>query len=125
MEISSDYAFNAETDMYFINGITISKKDLVINGNNHIIDGSHQGKILKLFDVGITINNLTFINSNGSAIWSNYSDIITSNLVFKDNFASEGAAVCGYNTDYSRIMINSLTTMQKKVQLFIFRRIPL
>ncbi|WP_295619685.1 hypothetical protein [uncultured Methanobrevibacter sp.] len=68
MEISSDYAFNAETDMDFINGITISKKDLVINGNNHIIDGSHQGKILKLFDVGITINNLTFINSNGSAI---------------------------------------------------------
>lgn len=46
-------------------GISIYKKDLVINGNNHCIDAKGQSSIFNIFDSGITINNLTFKNAKG------------------------------------------------------------
>lgn len=100
LNLTEDYTFNIETDGNFINGIPINKKDLIINGNNHYIDAKGQSSIFKLFDTGIVINNLTFMNSKESAIFSNYSDISTNNVIFSGCVAEKGAAVCGYATSY-------------------------
>ncbi|WP_407462448.1 C1 family peptidase [Methanobrevibacter sp.] len=100
LNLTEDYTFNIETDGNFINGIPINKKDLIINGNNHYIDAKGQSSIFKLFDTGLTINNLTFMNSKGSAIFSNYSDISTNNVIFSDCVAENGAAICGHATSF-------------------------
>lgn len=103
LDLTDDYIFNNLTDGNFINGIPINKKDLIINGNNHFIDGNGQSSIFRLFDTGLIINNLTFRNSNGSAIFANYSDISTNNVIFSDCLAVNGSAVCGYYTFYESL----------------------
>lgn len=100
LDLTDDYMFDSLTDGNFINGIPINKKDLIINGNNHFIDANGQSSIFRLFDTGLVINNLTFRNSKGSAIFANYSDVSTSNVVFSDCVSSMGSAVCGHYTTY-------------------------
>ena len=60
-EIEHNYKFNNKTDN---SPVVINKDDFVINGNNHILDGSNQSTIFHINGTNITINNLVFVNGN-------------------------------------------------------------
>ena len=84
LEITKDYM----NDNY-PEGITIARDNLVINGNNHAIDGNGQS-IFCITGSNITINNLVFINAyyddKGGAIRNN-GTIALNNVTFINNVA--------------------------------------
>ena len=104
VEITKDYKYNPDTDTiptgsttYGVDGMVISKT-LIINGNNHIIDGNGLYTIFNIKADNVVINNLTFINTNASAIyWDgsngvfNHSKII--NITQNSNAYSFGSAI--------------------------------
>ena len=80
IEITEDYSFDGQIDTNHTKGILINKSNIVINGNNHIIDAKNQAGI---FLNNITINNLVLKNGNNSAlIQLNGMNIITNNVTF-------------------------------------------
>ena len=91
LEITKNY----RNDNYS-KGITVARDNLVINGNNHAIDGNGQ-KIFSIKGSNITINNLTFINAcsddYGAAI-SNKGEVTFNNVAFVNNSAGNaGGAI--------------------------------
>ena len=115
LEITKDYRNDNYPD-----GITIGKDNLVINGNNHTIDGSGQRIFIISSSSNITINNLIFINAysddfgsalgnggiatlnnvtfvNNGAVWGgaigNGGTVTLNNVSFVDNCAESGGAI--------------------------------
>ncbi len=84
IELTEDYSFDEQIDTNHTKGIKINKSNLVINGNNHIIDAKNQAGIFLIQNGNnITINNLVLKNGNNSAlILVNGINIITNNVSF-------------------------------------------
>ena len=91
INIENDYVFNSNTDKDFKSGINVTKKNLVINGNNHIIDASNQATCFNVKAKNVTINNLIFKNANNSAVNLIIGELNTNNVEF--NGGNSGAAV--------------------------------
>ncbi len=95
LEITKDYRNDNYPD-----GITIARDNLVINGNNHTLDGNGQN-IFFFKGSNITINNLVFKNAyypiGGGAIY-NSGTITLNNVSFIDNCAGGGGAICNSGT---------------------------
>lgn len=100
MDIQYDYKFNNETDS---GHILINRSNFIIEGNNHVLDGSNQTNIFAIVGSNITINNLIFTNGNcklggllefvgGGAILSWEGASITLNNV---TFINNAANYCG------------------------------
>ena len=99
-EMDKDYKFNNLTDNQ---QVYVFKKNFVINGNNHIIDGNGQSSIF--FIIGnITINNLKFVNGYsddfGGAIVAALGSVTLNNVTFINNTANDygGDMVISGNT---------------------------
>jgi parallel beta-helix repeat protein/predicted outer membrane repeat protein len=62
--LENDYKFKSKDDMNFADGISI-KKDLIINGNGHAIDGADYASILIIDEetANVTFNNVNFVNA--------------------------------------------------------------
>ena len=104
MDIDCDYIFNQTTDGNFRNGIEINRKELVINGNNHIIDADSQARIFTLNASNVTIKNIVFKNANNLAIFAANSTISTNNVTFLSNVGdNNGGAIHGENTTFSSV----------------------
>lgn len=101
-------------------GIIISVKNITINGNGHIIDGNHQSAFFRIESDYVKIFNLIFINGeyHGKTVkisaypnydysnmvtyyytddvspidWIGYGGVI-SNCIFRENTATNGAAI--------------------------------
>lgn len=99
--VDSDYKFSTQYDKNYTNGIKITGKTLIINGNGHIIDSDNKSKIFDISNSNIIINNLVFKNSNNSAIFVKNSNLTTNNCVFENNVAKNGGAVSTQTTRYS------------------------
>ena len=96
LEITKDYI----NDDY-LEGIEIARDNLVINGNNHTIDGNGQS-IFSITGSNITINNLVFVNAyyddKGGAI-RNTGTIALNNVTFINNGADiAGGAIFNMGT---------------------------
>ncbi|WP_407379989.1 C1 family peptidase [Methanobrevibacter sp.] len=88
-ELTKDYKFDSETDEH--SPIFIERGNFIIKGNGHIIDANNENAIFKITANNVTINNLTFINSNGRVLDVQPSaSLTTNNIVFKDNYGSLG-----------------------------------
>ena len=61
MDVQHNYKFNNETDK---GPVVINRSNFVIEGNNHVLDGSNQTTIFAITGSNITINNLIFANGN-------------------------------------------------------------
>ena len=83
--IQSNYKYDNEKDKMI--QLVVNKSNFVINGNNHVIDGSGkaQGFIFVSDKENITINNLTFINCN-QAVMTNLGNLTLNNVNFTGNF---------------------------------------
>ena len=99
LDLNQDYAFNNETDKDFSIGIRIEKDNLVINGNNHIIDAKGQSRIFNVTGSNIIINNLILKNANDSAILD-YGSLKTDNVTFTNCRSNEGGAVYVSKAEY-------------------------
>ena len=83
IDLDSDYKFNIDEDINYISGIPI-EKDLVINGNNHIIDCNNMTRAFEHSNGSLEINNLIIKNGYialGSAITSN-NNLTLNNVTF-------------------------------------------
>ena len=106
LEITKDY----KNDNY-TNGIRIARDNLVINGNNHAVDGNNQ-RIFYIKSSNITINNLVFKNahwSNGGAIYNN-GTLTLNNVTFINNAADKnGGAIynLGVMKAYDSVFIDN------------------
>ena len=101
LEITKDYINDDYPD-----GIKIQRDNLVINGNNHAIDGNSQ-KIFFIAGSNITINNLVFKNAyghNGGAIL-NDGTVTLNNVSFVNNSADFGGAI--YNRRNGELNISN------------------
>lgn len=98
LNLTKDYTFDNATDK--MGGIDIFQKNLVINGNGHIIDGADQSNIFSVMANNVTINNLILINANssfGGALVSTGS-LNLNNVTFANNYASEyGGAIVSFD----------------------------
>ena len=96
--LTHDYKFNESIDSYFLSnnesGILIEKDKLVINGNNHVIDGAGMGAKLNFVNEEgeVTINNLTFKNYNSKVLEST-SNTTISNVNFTEIVDPENAII--------------------------------
>lgn len=67
--LENDYKFKSKDDMNFADGISI-KKDLIINGNGHAIDGDDYASIFIIDEetANVTFNNVNFVNALDYAV---------------------------------------------------------
>ena len=93
--------------------ITISK-NLVVNGNNHIIDAYGQGRIFSITGAyTVTFNDVTFKNArttgnNDGGVFSvtGGATLTFNNCTFIDNAARDGGAIYVYSTSASMTLTN-------------------
>ncbi|WP_407421352.1 C1 family peptidase [Methanobrevibacter sp.] len=100
IDITKDYTFNNESDGNFIGGIQIDNTNIVINGNNHTIDGQNQARCFRISNASnVVINDLILKNSDAGAI-VNYGELKTSNVEFNSCYSSEGGALYMIEAQY-------------------------
>ena len=93
LNLTHDYIFNESYDNYILNieyygtQISVNKSKLVINGNNHVMDGAGIGAniVFENIDGEIVINDLTFKNFNQTVL-SNLGKTTLNNVNFTDCF---------------------------------------
>jgi len=122
VNINRDYAYNNTADGKYGDGIVISNRELVINGNGYAFDGSDQARILLVNQCNLTVNNLILTNGlsqYGSGIYAKNSNIILNNVTFK-NMNSSQAGVCLINSGSLTIEDSSFinTTSEKGSAVF-------
>ncbi len=100
INLTTDYAFNAETDGDLSQGMEIQDKNLVINGNNHIIDAKNQDAIFAIFGGNITFNDLTLTNAKNTAIFLN-GILTTNNVSFINCSGADGGAIYVSDASYT------------------------
>ena len=88
-----DYKADDDADEYDYDYIFI-RKDVTINGNNHIIDGNNRTRVFMVEDgYSLTLNNLTIINAradSGAGVYLKYNASLTINNVnFINNYAHD------------------------------------
>lgn len=100
VNLDKDYKYDYSKDgSSFRNGISVSR--LIINGNNHTIDGSGLARIFTQYGGQVTINNVNFINghstsnSNGGAILINSGNLTVNHCTFEKNTASNHGGAIG------------------------------
>lgn len=95
VNINRDYVYNNTVDGKYGDGIVISNRELVINGNGYAFDGSDQARILLVNQCNLTVNNLILTNGlsqYGSGIYAKNSNIILNNVTFKNMNSSQAGA---------------------------------
>lgn len=67
LKLENDFAFDESEDAKFIDGIRIFKNNIIVDGNNHIIDTKNLAKLV--FNVtgeNVTLQNIQFKNAAGN-----------------------------------------------------------
>ena len=105
LNLTNDYKFDNNFDLNFTDGVGISK-NITIEGNGHIIDGSNQARGLYInSNCNVVLDNITFSNcfsnaSGGAIFLSPHSNLTLKNCIFKSNsvYNSNGGAVIGQSS---------------------------
>ena len=78
-------------------GIEITQDNLVIDGNDHIINANGKSRIFNIMGDNVTLKNIKFMNgfsNDGGAIINNSRNLALENCKFNFNCAVTGGAVC-------------------------------
>ena len=93
LNLNYDYKYKNYQDRL---GIPISK-NLIINGNNHVLDGSNSSRVFRIEDsVNVTIRNVKFVNAN-LAIHHNGGNLTLINCQFINNSGVNGGAIYNHS----------------------------
>ena len=126
--ITHDYLFNESTDQYILsqkidNNITLTvikvdKDKLVINGNNHVIDGAGKGAMISFSNSEgeIVINNVTFKNFNKSVLLSD-AKITLNNVNFTDCIAPKDTLI---STSFANVTLNNCNFHSNQARQLIY-----
>lgn len=93
--LQSDYLFDDNPELF--DGIEIVKDNLVIDGNNHIINANGKSKVFNVTAQNITLKNIIFVNGysiDGGVLKNHSNNLIVENCKFEGNCALNGGAVC-------------------------------
>ena len=116
IKLEGNYIYNSSEDSSYVNGIQLSKSNLVIDGQGKtIINGSNQARI---FDINkdvsnITIKNIVFVNANSNdadgviSFLGNNKQIII-NATFKENMAYGHRGIISFLGTSSDILIDGV-----------------
>ena len=91
------------------NGVVINKKNLTINGNNHIVNAVDQSRIFLVNSEDVVLNNITYKNGDaddyGGAIYVNASatNLVISNATFENNLANIYGGAVFWNSSSGNI----------------------
>ena len=95
LNLTSDY--KNDNSSQFREGIIIAQNNVVINGNNHILNANGGEAIFNVQGANITLKNLVFVNVTftgfGGAINSLGHNLTIINSTFENNTAFYGAAI--------------------------------
>ena len=98
--LSKDYYFTEYLDSDE-DGIVISKNNFIIDGANHIIDGSGMARIFKVTGTNVTLKNINFVNgyaNYGGAIYFSDNGAVT-NCTFNNNKGFREGGAIYFNVD--------------------------
>ena len=95
--LNQNYTFDSAHDMEYVNGIEIHRNNLIIDGNNHIINGTSLARIFNVTGKNITFQNIVFVNGNsenGGVLYITGNNVKLINCTFMDNHAENfGGAI--------------------------------
>lgn len=92
VKLECDIIIDSSEASSYSDGIEITK-NIVIDGDNHVIDAANLTPIFSLESEEVVIKNLTFKNSKSSALESYNSRVTLRNCTFLDNDGEDGAAI--------------------------------
>ena len=99
VNLTRDYKYDSGNDTDYANGIEI--KDLVINGNNHTIDGNNLARIFSQTSGTVILNDIKFVNGyapnnkNGGAYLLGLGNLTVNNCKFENNTAGKHGGAIG------------------------------
>ena len=97
--LTKDYKYDSSKDGSFKMGIQTD--DIIINGNNHTIDGSNLARIFTQYSGSVTLKDIKFINgyvssrNNGGAYLLNTGNLTIINCQFENNYAGRHGGAIG------------------------------
>lgn len=97
--LTKDYKYDSGKDGKFKSGVQIY--DIVINGNNHTLDGSGFARIFSQYSGSVTLNNIKFINgyvpdkTHGGAYLLSSGNLVVNNCQFENNYAGQHGGAIG------------------------------
>jgi predicted outer membrane repeat protein len=98
IKLETDYIFNSTKDGAFkLSGINITRDNLVIDGNDHTIDGSNKALIFHVYANNVTLKNIRFINSWGAVEFEKDGSIEGSKFINNSGRAYGGAVIFKQN----------------------------
>ena len=62
IELPGDYRYESDSDSLYAGGVLIENKNVVIEGNGHIINGAGLAGALNVTDSNVTLRNVHFVN---------------------------------------------------------------
>ncbi len=106
IELDKNYTFTNILDDDFVNGIKISRSNIVIDGKGHTIDAKGQSRIFYVTGNQVTLKNINFVNGKSNyagAVYGYGDNLYLINCTFVNNTAatSAGGAVYWYPDSYS------------------------
>jgi predicted outer membrane repeat protein len=106
IKLEKNYKYDSNHDSIKEITISVSKDNLVIDGQNHTIDGAGKAKIFDVLASNVTLKNINFINAKGvsGAIHAN-GDLNVNSCNFINNSANSGAAI--FATNNANLKINN------------------
>ena len=99
VSLSKDYTYNSDINDSGLINIS-SSQDLIINGNNHVIDASKSTGSIVIVNSSVVLENLIFKNFNNTVITISNSEVVTKNVIFMDNNCDGEACVHVENSKY-------------------------
>lgn len=103
--LTKDYKYDSSKDGSFRMGIQTD--DVIINGNNHTIDGSNLARIFTQYSGSVTLKDIKFINgfvankNNGGAYLLNTGNLTVINCQFENNYAGRHGGAIGVASNYN------------------------
>lgn len=110
VNLNQNFAFNETYDAKYAGGVKIYRNNLIINGNNHTIDGANMARMFNVMGKNITFQNINFINGasdDGGAIYCNKDNLRIVNCTFTNCKANNYGGAIFWNEGENGIITDS------------------
>ena len=114
IDLNMSYAYSDDVDSAYKNAGVVVDKELTINGNGYVLNGSNIAQILKITGNNVIVKNLTianaFRNTGGAGIYWTGNDGTVESCTFVDNnnqFMRTDSGLCLYVSGSRNFTVNN------------------